>query len=105
MNCWARISAQIVEEQIEGCGNAVLVRPHPPPTVVIGHDQQMPLALSDRQSQLVSPTDNGRPRKSQIRCNLQLKPLRERLRVCRQGSAEPRRTFSGGCPAGESVSF
>ena len=54
-------AADRVEEEIEGCGNAVLVRPHPPPTVVIGHDQQMPLALRDRRSQLVSATDNGRP--------------------------------------------
>jgi hypothetical protein len=69
MNCWARVSAQIVEEEIEGCGNAVLVRPHPPPTVVIGHDQQMPLALRDRRSQLVSATDNGRPRRSGATCS------------------------------------
>ena len=54
---------------------------------------------------LVSPIDKGRPRPSQIRCSLQLKPPRERPRAWSEGSASPRPTHSRQCAAGGSLSF
>jgi hypothetical protein len=40
------VRTEIVEELAQGRGGAVFARPHQPPGVVIGHDQQKPVAFA-----------------------------------------------------------